>query len=142
MDGCLLQSTARQQQFGERRTATTKSRDAVTFWPLRRGPTRKQTHADDNEDKEEESRLYLCLCCLAHRGPGGLDLRGEGFFAASGTTPCVCVCQAFSHNLAVIVKLFLQTLKKIFTLPLTCFPIYSPKPLKRFAFHVFLFEQL
>ena len=56
--------------------------------------------------------------------------------------PRVCVCQAFSHNLAVIVKLFLQTLKKIFTLPLTCFPIYSPKPLKRFAFHVFLFEQL
>jgi hypothetical protein len=90
MDSRLLQSTACQQQFGEQKTATTKSLDAVTFWVSWTGQQRKQTQSDDNEDKEEESPLYLCLCCLAHRGPGGLDLCGEGFFAASGHYP-VCV---------------------------------------------------
>ena len=69
---------------------------------------RKQTQSDDNADKEEESPLYLYLCCLAHRGPEGLDLYGEGFSAASGHYPV----SSLSHNLAVIVKLFLQTIKK------------------------------
>lgn len=79
------------------------------IWSFLDGPAEKTNSIRWQwRQRRRKPTLYLYLCSLARRGPEGLDLYGEGISAALGH----CPVSSLSNNLAVIVKLFLQTLKK------------------------------